>query len=777
MTENLKYLLMNKRNCIGNLFTFLLLFMVPATWAQDMMKGWEINEMYQKYEEAQGLANDLVLHGAIDPQWIDDTDVFWYNVLTANGTEYYLVDAGKHDRRLAFNLNDLSSRLSDILGEDVDAVSSSITQLRFRNDLSGATFVAGGYNFAWNFTDDKLLKGDTAQSRSRDAWSMQRRNELAGRPVESPDKKFEAFIMNYNIYLREKSTLKVTQLSFDGGIGLYYSSFIRWSPDSRFLMSTLVQPTEEHLVHYIESSPDDQLQPKHTSVQYYKPGDALQQYFPRIFNIESGKMAAECDAMVPNQYSLERFEWRSDSRALTFEYNKRGHQLYQVIEMDPNTGKSRVIIEETSKTFIDYSGKRYRMDINDGKEILWASERDGWNHLYLFDGETGKLKNQVTKGEWVVRQVLKVDTVKRTLYFMGGGREKGDPYLQHLYRINLDGTGLICLTQGDGNHRVSFSPDGNYFVDSWSRVDMPPVAVLRESVKGREVMALEKADISKLIETGWTMPEVFVTKGRDGKSDIWGMILKPSGFDPSKKYPVIEYIYAGPHSSHVPKDFSEYYNRCRQSLTSMGFVIVMIDGMGTSNRSKAFHDVCWKNIGDAGFPDRIIWIKDAASTRPWMDIQKVGIYGKSAGGQNAAGAVLFHPEFYKVAVAVCGCHDNRMDKIWWNEQWMGWPVGKEYSESSNVDNAWRLQGDLFLVVGEMDQNVDPSSTYQVVDALIKANKDFDYLMLPGKGHEWGGQYGERRIVDYFVEKIIGIRPPPMNSRKFDYSLITKDIDR
>jgi dipeptidyl aminopeptidase/acylaminoacyl peptidase len=240
---------------------------------------------------------------------------------------------------------------------------------------------------------------------------------------------------------------------------------------------------------------------------------------------------------------------------------------------------------------------------------------------------------------------------------------------------------------------------------------------------------------------------------------------------------VLEYIYAGPHGSHVPKGFSEYYNRCRQSLTELGFIIVMIDGMGTSNRSKAFHDVCWKNIGDAGFPDRILWIKDAASSHPYMDINKVGIYGKSAGGQNSTGAVLFHPEFYKVAVSICGCHDNRMDKIWWNEQWMGWPVGKEYSESSNVDNAYRLEGDLFLIVGELDQNVDPSSTYQVVDALIKANKDFDFLVLPGKGHEWGGEYGERRICNYFVEKIMMNDPPPMNTTKWDYRLIDNDIDR
>jgi dipeptidyl aminopeptidase/acylaminoacyl peptidase len=301
------------------------------------------------------------------------------------------------------------------------------------------------------------------------------------------------------------------------------------------------------------------------------------------------------------------------------------------------------------------------------------------------------------------------------------------------------------------------SYDYQYFVDSWSKVDLPPQTVLRSCKDGSEILKLEKADISKLEETGWEPPEVFVSKGRDGVTDIWGIIIRPSNFDPDVEYPVIEYIYAGPHSSHVPKTFRSYYGM--QAMAELGFIMVQCDGMGTSNRSKAFHDVCWQNLGDAGFPDRIAWMKAAAEKYSYMDISRVGIYGTSAGGQNSTGALLFHPDFYKVGVSSCGCHDNRMDKIWWNEQWMGYPLGPHYAESSNVDNAHKLEGKLFLIVGEMDNNVDPSSTMQVVDALIKANKNFDLLVVPGMGHSGGGRFGDHKRQDFFVKHLLGVDPP------------------
>ncbi len=267
-------------------------------------------------------------------------------------------------------------------------------------------------------------------------------------------------------------------------------------------------------------------------------------------------------------------------------------------------------------------------------------------------------------------------------------------------------------------------------------------------------------DLEPLVKAGWRAPESFHAPGRDGKTEIWGIIVRPTNFDPSKKYPVIENIYAGPQDSFVPKSFFAY--NAMQSLAELGFIVVQIDGMGTSNRSKSFHDICWKNLQDAGFPDRIPWHKAVAAKYPYYDITRVGIYGMSAGGKSALGALLLHPEFYKVAVAASGCHDNRMDKIWWNEQWMGWPLGPQYIAASNVENAWRLKGKLLLTVGELDDNVDPASTFQVINALIKANKQFDFLLLPGQKHTPGGAYGERKHYDFFVHSLLGVEPPDWN---------------
>jgi dipeptidyl aminopeptidase/acylaminoacyl peptidase len=304
-----------------------------------------------------------------------------------------------------------------------------------------------------------------------------------------------------------------------------------------------------------------------------------------------------------------------------------------------------------------------------------------------------------------------------------------------------------------------------FFVDTYSRVDLATISELHRAADGSLVREIERGDITELTKAGWKAPEVFVAKGRDGKTDIWGIIFRPTTFDPKKRYPVIESIYAGPHGSFVPKTFSAY--SAMQAQAEVGFIVVQIDGMGTSNRSKAFHDVAWKNIADAGFPDRILWHRAVAAKYPSYDITRVGIYGGSAGGQNALAGLLFHPEFYKVAVSYAGCHDNRMDKIWWNEQWMGWPIGPEYSASSNVDNAWRLQGKVLLVVGELDTNVDPSSTLQVVNALIHANKMFDLLVIPGANHPAGrtdehATYGERKRFDFFVQHLLGQLPPDLN---------------
>ena len=378
--------------------------------------------------------------------------------------------------------------------------------------------------------------------------------------------------------------------------------------------------------------------------------------------------------------------------------------------------------------------------------------------MYLYDGRSGELIRQITKGNWPVRKVVKVDQENRHIYFIASGMDEDqDPYFKHYCRVDFDGKNFKCYTVEDANHEVFFSKDNSYYIDQYSRVDLPPVTVLKNA-KGKIIQEIEKADISDLKATGWNAPEVFTAKGRDGKTDIWGIIIRPSNFDPSKSYPVIEYIYAGPHNSFVPKSFQSYY-WSMSSMAELGFIMVQIDGMGTSNRSKAFHDLCWKNLKDAGFPDRKLWMKAAAKKYPYMNIEKVGIRGTSAGGQNAGAALVFHSDFYDVAVASCGCHDNRMDKIWWNEQWMGFPIGPQYAECSNVVHANQLEGDLMLMVGELDDNVDPASTFQFANALIEAGKDFELVVIPGMGHSSGGTFGERKRKDFFVKKLWGVDPP------------------
>ncbi len=427
-----------------------------------------------------------------------------------------------------------------------------------------------------------------------------------------------------------------------------------------------------------------------------------------------------------------------------------------MIQVDLPDGKVSNIIDERTDTFI-WTAHTENNDLpkvswkDDSSELIYVTEKSGWRHLQLIDVAAKSEKNWITSGNWVVRGIERIDYQQRQIWFRASGIYAHDPYLLHYGRVNFDGTGLIWLTEGDGTHSIEYSPDGRYLIDTYSRVDMPPVNELRRSEDGKLVCELERASDSELRASGWSPPEVFVAKGRDGQTDIWGIICRPKDFDPAKHYPIIEDIYAGPHGSFVPKSFSPQQRY--EALTRLGFIVVKIDGMGTANRSKAFQDVCWHNLKDGGFEDRILWMKAAAAKHAEMDISRVGIFGTSAGGQNAAAAVLFHPEFYKAAVAACGCHDNRMDKASWNEQWMGYPVGPHYSQCSNIDNAHRLEGKLMLIVGEVDTNVPPESTLRFADALIKADKDFDLLVIPNLGHSNGGPYGVRRTHDFFVQHL------------------------
>lgn len=611
---------------------------------------------------------------------------------------------------------------------------------------------------------EAAITGKTVAYRERRGGRPGRGRPGASTPARrdrSADGKWTAFVRDHNVFVRAEEDGTEVQLSTDGVAGRGYD-MLEWAPDSMTLAAMRVEPGEEKLAHLIESSPKGGGRATTRSHAYPLPGDKFASHELNLFDVVGKKQIKP--QVDPVDFGRPRLRWNRDGRRFTYEKTDRGHQRFRVIEVDSHTGDARTLLDESSNTFVwTAHGPNLRTVtyLEQSDELIAALERDGWRHLYLVDMTTATITHQITQGPWVVRGIERIDEENRQVWFQASGVDPDqDPYLLHFFRVNFDGTGLVALTSGNGTHTVNYSPDRKFIIDTYSRVDLAPVHELRRVSDGTLVCELEKADAEPLRADGWDPPEVFSAKGRDGQTDIWGIICRPRDFDPAKRYPIIEDIYAGPHDSHVPKSFSP--STRYRSLTELGFIVVKIDGMGTANRSKAFHDVCWKNLKDAGFPDRICWMRAAAAKYPHMDISRVGIYGVSAGGQNAAGAVLFHGDFYKAAVASCGCHDNRMDKASWNEQWMGYPVGPHYAECSNIDNAHRLRGKLLLIVGELDTNVPPESTMRFVDALIKAGKDFDLLVIPGAGHSDGGAYGQRRLRDFFVRHLQGIEPPDRN---------------
>ncbi len=589
--------------------------------------------------------------------------------------------------------------------------------------------------------------------------------------VSSPDNKLQIFCRDNNLWKRSEGSEQ--PLTTNGDSTYYYSSWGSFSADGRYYATVRIKPAPKRYVYYVESSPKSQLQPILHKQEYAKPGDSLNYRVPVIIDVATGRVIEPATDLFAKQYQVSAPRWDADNRHVTFTYNERGHHVYRVLELSAETGKVRTLIEETNDKYVNYN-RLYRHDFQDGRHILWTSERDGRNHIYLYDREKAQLVRQVTKGEFYVREIQRVDEKNGVIYFSANGksglRESDqkqtveDPYLIHYYKVKLNGKGLTCLTPEEGSHKATFTRDMAYLIDTYSTVTTPPVTVLRSGKNGKILRTLETADISKLEKTGWKAPEVFVAKGRDGKTDIWGIIMRPSNFDPSKRYPIIEYIYSGPGDQYVPKTFKPWIWGMAE-LAELGFVVVQMDGMTTSFRSRAFEEVCYKNLADAGFPDRMAWIRAAAAKYPYMDIDRVGIYGCSAGGQNALTAVLNHGDFYKAAYAPCGCHDNRMDKIWWNEQWMSYPIDSSYVACSNVENAHKLERPLMLVVGEMDDNVDPASTMQVVNALEQAGKDFELVVITGARHTMGESYGDHKRYDFFVRELQGATPPKWNELK------------
>ncbi len=790
------------------LLTALAILFPFASWADDARPSPQQGRRNRASGPEQGVYKSI-----ITPQWFARDAKFWYmNALRGGAREFILVDAENGVRQPAFDHAKLAASLSKTAEQEFTADRLRFTSIEFSDDGKSIKFSAAGKSWSCDLDSYKCVPEEThasliparlpaiASADVRDATvaaddelhpaapqpnqnenQRQRPGQGRGRRGEgdrSPDGKWDVSARDYNLCLRALPDGAEEQITRDGKEDHAYGR-AEWSPDSKTLAVWQIAPGDRKLVYLTESSPPGGGRAVEHSRPYDQAGDKFTTYQLSLFDVANRKWIKPQIEPFEHEYESPVLHWSMDSSRVSWQQEDRGHQRMRLIEADIRTGNARTLVDERSKTFIWTAhaegparyGFRIFTFLEKTDEVLHQSEKDGWRHIYLIDPKTGESK-QVTKGQWIIRGISSVDEDKRQIWFAASGAHPGqDPYFINYGRVNFDGTGLVMLTEGDGNHTIAYSPDKKYIIDTYSRVDMPPVNELRRVSDGKLVCKLEESDISELTERGFRTPEVFTAKGRDGVTDIWGIITRPTNFDAGRKYPVLESIYNGPQDSYVPKSFSAAGGRWNP-YGRLGFIVVQCDAMGTANRSKAFHDVCWRNLGDGGFPDRIEWIKAAGAKHPEMDLTRVGIFGTSAGGQNAAGAVIFHPEFYKAAVANSGCHDNRLDKASWNEQWMGYmPPGSIwsksddnwYSKSSNIDNAARLGGKLFLIVGELDDNVPPESTLRLVDALIKARKDFDFLEVPGANHGAGSPITQRRTQDFFVQNLLGKMPPNRNA--------------
>ena len=723
----------------------------------------QITEAYERADRYTEKTRVPVRNVHLAPTWLNDAEAaqkpaFWYRRdEAANAHSFVLVDASTGNPAPAFDHARLADALAKATGTPVSADHLPFSTFDFADNREAVRFAVRGQAYQCSLTDYACIKTNALP---------------APPPASSDDKDDETAPKTASVFFLESNNLR--RRGANGSevalteTGTHERPFAALSVSPQQKMAAVFRKTEVLIapVFMVESSLPTGTRGVLHQHSYAQPGDKLPEWELWVCGDNSAK-AVSAQAEMWTGEDAPRPLWSDggeENGTFCIAVPDRGHQRFRVLEVTAQSGATRPLIDEkaadTGQKFINTSNTFLHLTRN-GHSLFFVSERDGWRHLYRCDVADGS-SHQLTRGPWVVRDGIQVDEKAKQISFWASGKNANeDPYNRHLYRVNFDGSGLTELTGGSGSHSVQFSPDKKFLVDTYSRPDMPPVHSLRRADTGAEVCFVERADVSDLAKTGWKMPEVFRAKGRDSQTDIWGIVFRPSNFDPKKRYPIIENIYAGPQDSFVRKTFG--VRDGMQNLAELGFIVVQCDGMGTRNRSKAFHDVCWRNLQDAGLPDRKAWIAALAKQEPACDVSRVGIYGTSAGGQNVSSALLLHSDFYRVGVASCGCHDNRVDKRWWNEQWMGYPVGPWYEEAASVTHAGNLRGKLFLMVGELDTNVPPESTLRLADAFIKAGKDFDLLILPGQNHGSGGSYGEMRRRDYFVRHLLGANPPDRNA--------------
>ncbi len=745
-------------------------------------------DMRQRYVRAERLlaanAAKLTSDLVIRPNWIGESDRFWYRWKSLTGVEFMLVDPATGERRPAFDHSQLAAALSQATGTPCAAAHLPFDEIEFLDE--------GG---SIGFEIDLDGKGER-WSIDLESYSCTRIGEspaVARDVLRSPDDQWEAFTRDHNIWARSVASGEERAITTDGtekndygehllsplttgGIDHPPPPFIKWSPDSGKLLFCRVDQREAPQFHLVQSVPKDgSVRPVLHSFAYPLPGDeVLPLAYLHCADLTSGAVTALDTDPIEIQYHGppvygDGLCWSADSETIYFLRQGRGYFRIDLSIIDAETGAARIAISEESSTGIDPSVWRGTSNVRafaDGSRVIWYSQRDGWGHLYLYDAENGSLIRQLTAGDCEVSNVEHVDEAAGLVYFTAMGREANrDPYYGHLYRVSLEGGEPELLTPEDADHTITFSPAGCCFIDSYSTVDQAPVILLR-AADGSTICELERADISALEATGWRKPERFKTKARDGSTDVYGVLFRPSGLDPEAQYPVIDYIYGGPQAIQAPAAFTDAARERdknfweAQSLAELGFLVVMIDGLGMPGRSKAQHDHSYRNLPDNGLPDHIAAMRQLADRYDYLDISRVGIFGHSAGGYASCRAMFAYPDFFKVAVSSAGNHDHRLDKATWVERYMGLPVGEHYVFSANQNHAENLKGKLLLIHGDMDENVHVASTMVVVDELIKANKDFDLLIMPNQPHSCTAHpYFVRRRWDYFVQHLLGVDPP------------------
>ncbi|MDA0327397.1 MAG: DPP IV N-terminal domain-containing protein [Gemmatimonadetes bacterium] len=712
----------------------------------------------------------LVYRDLVQPQWTEDGR-FWYRNRVPGGSEFVMVDPESGQKGRAFDHARMATVLSAASGTVLSALELPVEDLTFSDNVV-IVEMEGGLLYRCAMTNYTCAETRPA------------RPPVSPSEMVSPDGRTVAFIRSHNLWVRDRDTGAETQLTLDGvedfGYGTNNAGWVRrdrpvlkWSPDSRkiatfqhdgrgvgmmYLATTKVGHPELDAWRY--PMPEDTVifRVHRVVVDLDRPaGDHMVR-----LAMEVDQHRSTCSDHIECGGVLGDLEWSADGSHFAFVSSSRDHKVARVRIADASTGVVRDVFEEVEETFYEsQSGWRY---LSASNEILWFSQRDNWGNLFLYDATTGAVKRKVTEGDWNVLDIRGVDEEGRSVTFMGSEREAGDPYFQYLYRVGLDNGRVELLTPDSAHHTVSISPDGRHIVDSYSTPLIPPVTVLR-STNGSVRTVLEEADVSRLTASGWQPPMPFSVKARDGETDLYGLLFRPLDFDPNSKYPVVNYLYPGPQSGSVGSRSFRASHRDLQAIAELGFVVIELDAMGTPGRSKAFHEAYYGNMGDNGLPDQMGGIRQLADRHAWIDLERVGIFGHSGGGFAAADAIMRYPDFYDVAVSQAGNHDNRNYEDDWGEKWQGLLVvapdgSTNYDNQANQLLATNLRGKLLIAHGTMDTNVPPSNTMLVVNALIEANKDFDLLMLPNRGHGFGNEpYMMRRRWDYFVRNLLGAEPP------------------